>query len=55
MFNCSMSWKPFTVIKINESSMYLLLILLTGTNKMVKMKRLLGDECLKTELQMQYN
>lgn len=55
MFNCSLSWKPFSAIRINESTMYLLFILLTGTNKMLKMKRLLGDECLNTELQMQCN
>lgn len=54
VFNCTSIWKPFSAIKIYESSVYLLFISLTGTNKMLKMKWLLGDECVNTELQMQY-
>lgn len=55
VFNCSLSWKPFRAIKINGSFVYLLFILLTGGKKMLKMKRLFGDGCLNTELQMQHN
>jgi len=55
VFNCSLSWKPFYAITIYGSFVCLLFILLPGSKQMLKIKRLLGDECLNTELQMQHN
>lgn len=34
---------------------YFVFIVLTGGKQMLKMKRLVGDECLNTDLQIQHN